>query len=41
MVYQREGSEWRFAHRHADPLAHSISLTEAATLARGERSKGP
>jgi ketosteroid isomerase-like protein len=41
LVYQREGSEWRLAHRHADPLAHAISLTESAALARGDRSQGP
>jgi ketosteroid isomerase-like protein len=40
LVYRREGSEWRLAHRHADPLVDSISLTESAALARGERTKG-
>jgi ketosteroid isomerase-like protein len=38
LVYRREGSEWRLAHRHADPLGSGpISLTESAALARGER----
>ncbi|MGX9576368.1 YybH family protein [Mesorhizobium sp. f-mel] len=34
LVYRREGSEWRLAHRHADPLAGGISLEQAAALAR-------
>ena len=37
LVYQRDGSRWRLAHRHADPLAPGISLQEAASLA-GRRS---
>lgn len=41
LVYQRQGSEWRLAHRHADPLVDAISLSESAALARGDRSKGP
>jgi ketosteroid isomerase-like protein len=40
LVYRREGSEWRLAHRHADPLgARAISLTESAALARGDRTR--
>ena len=35
LVYHREGSEWRLAHRHADPLANGISLHQAAALAQG------
>jgi ketosteroid isomerase-like protein len=35
LVYRREGSEWRLAHRHADPLVHGISLEQAAVIARG------
>jgi ketosteroid isomerase-like protein len=35
LVYQRDGSEWRLVHRHADPLSHGISVQEAAALARG------
>ena len=34
-VYRREGSEWRLVHRHADPLVNSISLEQAAAIARG------
>ncbi|WP_439494982.1 YybH family protein [Bosea sp. (in: a-proteobacteria)] len=34
LVYRREGSEWRLAHRHADPLVKGISLEQAAALAR-------
>ncbi|PSN15084.1 DUF4440 domain-containing protein [filamentous cyanobacterium CCT1] len=37
LVYCREGTEWRLAHRHADPLVGGISLEQAAALARGER----
>lgn len=36
LVYRREGAEWRLAHRHADPLAASITLEQAAALGRGE-----
>jgi ketosteroid isomerase-like protein len=36
LVYRREGSAWRLAHRHADPLAKAISLDQAAALGRGE-----
>jgi len=35
LVYRREGSEWRLAHRHADPLALGISREHAAALGRG------
>jgi hypothetical protein len=34
-VYRREGSAWRRVHRRADPLAHGISLDQAAAIARG------
>jgi ketosteroid isomerase-like protein len=34
-VYRKEGSEWRLAHRHADPLVRRITLEQAAALARG------
>lgn len=37
LVYRREGTEWRLAHRHADPLVAGISLDRSAALARGER----
>lgn len=35
LVYRREGSQWRLAHRHADPLVSGITLEQAAALARG------
>jgi ketosteroid isomerase-like protein len=38
LVYRRDGSTWRLAHRHADPLVHGISLEQAAALGRGERT---
>lgn len=34
LVYRRDGTEWRLAHRHADPLVSAITLEEAASLAR-------
>jgi ketosteroid isomerase-like protein len=35
LVYRRDGSDWRLAHRHADPLVKGVSLEQAAALARG------
>lgn len=34
LVYRRDGTSWRLAHRHADPLVAGISLAQAAALAR-------
>ena len=36
LVYRRDGSEWRLAHRHADPLVAGVSHKTAAAIARGE-----
>lgn len=36
LVYRREGSEWRLAHRHADPLGNGITLEQAAAIAQGK-----
>jgi ketosteroid isomerase-like protein len=35
LVYRKEGTAWRLAHRHADPLVAGITLEQAAALARG------
>ena len=35
LVFRRDGSEWRLAHRHADPLVHEIRFEQVAALARG------
>jgi ketosteroid isomerase-like protein len=35
LVFRRDGSEWRLVHRHADPLVKSISVEQAAAIARG------
>lgn len=35
LVFRREGSEWRLAHRHADALVHPITFDQLAELARG------
>jgi ketosteroid isomerase-like protein len=34
LVFRRNHGRWQLAHRHADPLAHGISLEEAGTIAR-------
>lgn len=36
LIFRRVGSDWRLAHRHADPLVAGISVERAAALARGE-----
>jgi ketosteroid isomerase-like protein len=35
LVFRRDGSRWRLAHRHADALVHPISFDQLAELARG------
>ena len=35
LVFRREGSVWRLAHRHADALVHPITFEQLADLARG------
>jgi ketosteroid isomerase-like protein len=34
LVFRRERSEWRLAHRHADALVHPITFDQLAELAR-------
>lgn len=34
LVYRKEGTAWRLAHRHADPLVAGITLEQAAAHAR-------
>ena len=36
LVFRRDGSEWRLAHRHADPLVHEIHFEQVAALARAQ-----
>ncbi|MGM4887515.1 YybH family protein [Tardiphaga sp. 862_B3_N4_1] len=35
LVYRHDGTDWRLAHRHADPLVAQISPAQSAALARG------
>ena len=35
LVFRREGSTWRLAHRHADALVHPITFDQLSELARG------
>ena len=34
-VYRKDDTDWQLVHRHADPLVRSITLQQAAILARG------
>jgi ketosteroid isomerase-like protein len=36
LVFRRTPGGWQQVHRHADPLAHTIDLEQAAALARGD-----
>jgi ketosteroid isomerase-like protein len=36
LVFRREDSGWRLAHRHADALVHPITFDHLAELARGD-----
>jgi ketosteroid isomerase-like protein len=38
-VFRTDGAKWQLVHRHADPLAHGISVQQGAELARGRDSR--
>ena len=40
LVFLREESGWRLAHRHADALVHPISVEQLSRLARGSDAPG-
>jgi ketosteroid isomerase-like protein len=35
LVFRREDTGWRRAHRHADPFVHEITAEQFASIARG------
>lgn len=35
LVFRREGSTWKLAHRHADALVHPITFDQLSELAKG------
>jgi ketosteroid isomerase-like protein len=39
-VFRRENGRWKLVHRHADPLAHEISIADSARLGRGDLTPG-
>jgi len=40
LVFRRDESDWRLAHRHADALVHPINMEQLSTLARGADAPG-
>ena len=40
LVFRRETSGWRLAHRHADALVHPIDMEHLSRLARGAVATG-